>query len=215
MTDDSRRDLILVERASALVLRCLRRAFPDDYDRRCIYAAAGLKHLLSGAGMDARLHAGDFLALVVARDGSRAGLQGFGGGDGREAYSHYWVETPRRLVDLDPHLLPRSSSFAAAPLPLICWDKGDPAPIALHYRAAQRYAPDATMRFPAPIADRMSNFLDELGGRWMERSGATSSSSWSWMLTGEGSLRLAARRDVWAKGVLRFEREIDPASLPF
>jgi hypothetical protein len=87
--------------------------------------------------------------------------------------------------------------------------------MALRYRAAQRYAPDATMRFPAPIADRMSNFLDELGGRWMDRSGATSSSSWSWMLTGEGSLRLAARRDVWAKGVLRFEREIDPASLPF
>lgn len=213
MSDTARRDLVLVEHASSLVLGCLKRTFPSDYDRRCIYAAAGIKHLLSGSGIDARLHAGDFLALVVSCDGSRASMQGFGGGDSLEAYSHYSVETPQYLVDLGPHLLPKGSRFAAAPLPLLCWDKSDPVPIALRYRAAQRYAPDAKMLFPAAIADRMSGFLDDLGERWMARWSPTSSSPW--MLTGEESLQRAARRDIWAKGVLRFEREADPAMLPF
>lgn len=213
MSDVDRRDLALVERASALVVRSLKRTFPDDYDRRCLYAAAGIKHLLSASGIDARVHAGDFLALVVSRDGSRARMQGFGGADGSQAHSHYWVETPQHLVDVGPHLLTRGSSYPAASLPLLCWNKDEPLPIALRYRAVERYAPDARMRFPAEIADRMTAFLDELGARWTSMSGAGSSSAW--MLTGEASLDRAARKDMWAKGVLRFEREANPTMLPF
>lgn len=115
MNAAGRRDVILAERAGALVPRRLRRTFPDDYERRCIYAAAGTRHLLVASGVDARLHAGDFLALVISEDGSRAAMQGFGDGDGAEAYSHYWVETPRHFVDIGPDLLPRGSSFVAAP----------------------------------------------------------------------------------------------------
>ncbi len=76
-----------------------------------------------------------------------------------------------------------------------------------------RDALKSLLRFPNEIADRMTAFLDELGARWTSRSGAGSSSAW--ILTGEASFDRAARKDMWAKGVLRFERETNPAMLPF
>ena len=193
-----------IERAVAIVLRGLKRTFPDDYDRRCMYAAAGIKHLLSATGTDARIHAGDFLALVVSRDESRASMQGFRGSTGGEAFSHYWVETPRLLIDLGPHLLPRGSSFPAADMPIIAWDKTQPLPLAFRYRVLERYAPNAAMLLPTDIADRMGAFLADMELRSQQRSSIATAPTW--LLTGEQSLQRAARRDEWARGALRFER---------
>lgn len=161
---------------------------------------------------DARVHAGDFLALVVSRDGERAAIQGFGGG-GMEAHSRYWVETPQHLIDVGPHLLAKGSSLPAAPLPILWRNKSEPLPLALRHRVVQRYAPDATMVFPAPIATRMSAFLDDLAGRWLAKSGAEA--PLTAVLTGDDALLRFARRGVWARGAQRLQGEADPTMLPF
>lgn len=212
MTELSRKVFVTVERATSLVLRTLKRTFPDDFDRRCFYAAAGTRHLLGSAGIDARIHAGDFCALVVSKDGSRAGLQGFGGATESLTFSHYWVETASLLVDLGPHLLPKGSSFPAAPIPILAWNKHEPLLSAFRYRLLERYLPDAEMRFPEDISLRMTSFLSNLSERWARKR---SSTSVAWLLTSENEAIRAARRDVWAAGVLRFEREVNTASLPF
>jgi hypothetical protein len=213
MTVPDRRVIATVKRASSIVLRALKRTFPEDFDRRCIYAAAGIKHLLTSAGIDARMCGGDFLALVVSKDGSRAMMQGFGGASGELNFSHYWVETPRLLVDLGLHLLPRGSSFPAVAMPVLAWDKAEPLYTALRYRALEIYAPDAKMSSPDDITQRMSVFLDDIEKRGLQKR--NSSTFPVWLLTGESSLHREARRDVWASAVLRFEREADISNLPF
>lgn len=194
MSGPDRREIAAVERAAALVLRTLKRTFPEDFDRRCIYAAAGTNHLLASAGIDARIHAGDFCALVVSKEGSRASMQGFGGATDELTFSHYWVETPDLLIDLGPHLLPRGSSFAAAPIPVLARNQAEPIYAALRYRVLESYAPNAGMLFPRDIADRMSSFLSDMSERWTQRKGSPSTSFW--LLTGEMDLERASRRDV-------------------
>lgn len=212
MSDLDRKEIARVERATSVVLRALKHAFPDNYDQRCIYAAAGIKYLLEATGMDARIYAGDFLALVVSKDGSHASMQGFGGATGELAFSHYWVETPRLLIDLGPHLLPRGSRFSAAPIPVLAWNKTEPLYLALRYRALERYAPNAQMLLSSDIAERMADFLADTAVRWARQKGPPPTSTW--LLTDKRALEKAARRDVWATSVLRFEREADSVSLP-
>lgn len=207
------REIATIKRATELVLSAIKRTFPDDFDRRCIYAAAGMKHLLASLGTNAHIHAGDFCALVVSKDGLRASMQGFGGATYGKTFSHYWLETPKVLIDLAPHLLPKGSSFAAAPIPVLAWDKAKPIYIALRYRTLERYAPDAIMMLPKDVADRMSSFLSDISERWARHM--SSPPNQFWLLTSEKDLERASRRDVWAAGVLRFEREVDPATLPF
>lgn len=95
---------------------------------------------------------------------------------------------------------------------MLCWDKREPLPLAMRYHALQRYAPDARMFFPNSIAERMSAFLVDLEGRWPPRPGGSASGPRA--LTGPADLQRAQRRDPWSRGVLRFGREIDLATLP-
>lgn len=64
-------------------------------------------------------------ALVVSKEGLHASMQGFGGATYGKTFSHYWLETPKVLIDLAPHLLPKGSSLAAAPIPVLVWDKAN------------------------------------------------------------------------------------------
>jgi hypothetical protein len=92
----------------------LRKEFPEDFYKRCMYAAFGSTALLQDAGYEANIVGGDFLAFVVAKSEQRAGLQGFG--LGTDQPSHFWVEVDNTIVDVGPHYLPEDSRFPAASL---------------------------------------------------------------------------------------------------
>lgn len=62
------------------------------------------------------------------------------------------------------------------------------------------------------IARRMTSFLSDISERWVR--GGTSTPV-AWLRTRKNEANRAACRDVWAAGVLRFEREANTASLPF
>jgi hypothetical protein len=67
-------------RALSVVDRALRKEFPGDFDKRCMYAASASCVLLHEAGFDSTIAGADFLAFVVSTSGHRAGMQGLGGG---------------------------------------------------------------------------------------------------------------------------------------
>lgn len=159
-------ELASAKRALSVTLRALRSAFPDDHDRRCLYAAAGLQRLLDRVRIDARIQGGDFMALVVSKGGDRPSMQGFGRSEAWAEVSYYWVETPELLLDVGPHLLTRSSSFPAAGIPLLAWNKKEDLPVALRYRTRERYDRDTMMILPGEIASKMKAFLDDVGRRW-------------------------------------------------
>jgi len=159
------------------------------------------------------VHGGDFLSLVVSKDGRQATMQGYGNAEAVGEVSHYWVETPGLHLDLGPHLLPRACRFPAAEIPFLAWRKSHPLPAALRYRTRDRYDPYGPMTFPDDIARRMELFLADVAARWEARQGSLPSPTW--FLMDAQSLRQAATRDMWARGVVHFERRSGSQTLPF
>lgn len=199
-------------RQVSVVDSALRAMFPQDYDKRCMYAAFGLRVLLREAGVNAKIIGGDFVAFVVARTEKRAGMEGFGFGE--EYPSHYWVETEDTLVDLGPHYLPRASSYPAAKMPIVTWRTDEPLPLYLRYRTRIRYGPDVELASDAAITARMCDFLEQCANCKNARLGQPKLPSW--VLTGTSSLVSAAERgDVWARNAMRFSRVARAEELPF
>jgi hypothetical protein len=198
-----------IARAMVVVDRSLRAMFPEDYDQRCMYAAFGIQTLLRRAEMQANIVGGDFMTFVVAQDGRKAAMQGFGSSD--TGTSHFWVETPDFLIDLGPHYLSRRSSFPAARLPFVRWRKADPLPAYLHYNAKIRYAPDAALVSDEVISARMEEFV----GRCLLRAKAILGQPTLpiWLLTGAASLDLFAQAgDSWAIAAKRYVKEFPAAT---
>lgn len=204
-----------VTRSLAIVDKALRAAFPDDFDRRCMYAAFGLRQLLQEAGQTVQIVGGQFLCLVVSPDGSRATFQGFGTPSAQAPEpSHYWVEVGQTLVDLGPHYLPRRSSHRAAPMPLLRWSLQTNLPSFLRYKEAVRYDQNVELIADNAISKRMDDFL--LRCQQESRSATGDVKLPSWQFRDLGSLQYAVQRgDAWARGAMSFIKTRPTVSLPF
>ena len=136
-----------VTRTLYVVDRSLRKEFPEDYFKRCMYAAFGTSALLQDAGFNANIVGGDFLAFVVARFEQRAGLQGFG--LGTDQPSHFWVEVDGTIIDVGPHYLPDDARFPATPMPFVAWSSASTLPLYLRYRSHIQYDPRVRLELDA------------------------------------------------------------------
>lgn len=202
----------VIARALYVVDRALRSEFPDDYDKRCLYAAFGTCALIQDAGFEANIAGGEFLAFVVSKSGQRAGLQGFGANPAQP--SHYWVEVEGTIVDLGPHYLPRGSSFPAEPMPIVAWRPGSELPRYLRYRTTIRYAPDAELQSDGVITVRKEAFVSKCQSRYKAQVGQPKLPVW--LLSGSVSFDAAVlRRDTWARNAKTFANGIEESQLPF
>jgi len=204
-----------VTRSLAIVDKALRATFPDDFDRRCMYAAFGLRQLLQEAGQTVQIVGGQFLCLVVSPDGRRATFQGFGMPSSQAPEpSHYWVEVGQTLVDLGPHYLPRRSSHRAAPMPLLRWSLQTNLPSFLRYKEAVRYDQHVELIADSAISKRMDNFL--LRCQQESRNATGDVKLPSWQFRDMASLQYAVQRhDAWARAAMSFIKTRPTVLLPF
>ncbi len=201
-----------ISRALSVVDRTLRKEFPRDYDKRCIYAAFAICALLHDLDIEANIVGGDFVAFVVSQSGDRAGLQGFG--NAGEELSHYWVAAADTIIDVGPHYLPKGSSFQAANMPLVAWSPMNELPLVLRYRPKMRFASQVELRSSTEIQVRKELFVSQCTRRYNAQLGQPKLPTW--LLTGLASLELAARSgDFWARNALLFADRMDEAQLPF
>ncbi|MFJ0454189.1 hypothetical protein [Bordetella bronchiseptica] len=204
-----------ITRSLALVDKVLRETFPDDFDKRCMYAAFGLRRLLHETGLTPVIVGGQFMCLVISPDGKRATVQGFGSPNApTQEPSHYWVEVGQTLVDLGPHYLPRRSSHPAAPIPFIRWPLQIGLPPFLRYQATVRYDPDVMLASDEAITARMNDFLTRCQQESQEAIGDAKIPGWQFR--DMPSLQYAAQRgDVWARGAMFFIKTRPPMAFPF
>lgn len=194
------------------VANALRVEFPDDFHKRCLYAAWGVRSLLIDAGVRAEFIGGDFVAFVVSRDGTRAGVQGFT--HAKDQCSHFWVEASGRLIDIGPHFLPNESSYDVAEMPAVAWDLSHQLPRYLRYRIQERFNEDTLLIRDQVINSRCAAFAECC--RRIARSSDAPSKFPTWIVTGPASVEIAANRKVpWAIGAARFARRSDSADVPF
>lgn len=190
-----------VTRSLSIVDRALRRTFPADYPRRCLYAAFSIQALLSDLGHDASIQGGDAVAFMVSRSGKQAGMQGFAGA--AEGQAHYWVVASEWLIDIGPHYLPQDSSFLAAPVPLVFWDLTAGLPPYLRYRALEDFGTAISLVATDEIHERMDVFIAQCRSKSKQQFGQPKLPMW--LLTSPAAVELnAARGDAWARGALRF-----------
>lgn len=204
-----------ITRSLAVVDKTLREAFPEDFDKRCMYAAFGLRQLLQAAGLTPQIVGGQFMCLVVSPDGQQATFQGFGTPNSQAPEpSHYWVEVGQVLVDLGPHYLSRRSSHPAASMPFVRWSLHTNLPPFLRYQEAVRYDQNVMLAADPTITKRMKDFLDYC----LQESQATTGETRlpSWQLKDMTSLQYAAQRgDAWARAGVFFLKTRPVVSLPF
>lgn len=186
-------------RTLAIVLDCLREAFPQDFHRRCAYSARAIVALLGREGVTARAVGGRFTALAVGTYGERLALQGFEAGP--EPFPHLWVETADWQIDLGPYLLPFGSPFPIVPMPALIWDRAQPLPAALRYTAIDILPDAAPFSTDPAVAARADWFVRccleraESGGPFPH-----------WIATGEAALAQAATAgDAWALAARHFD----------
>lgn len=200
------------ERMMAIVEAMLREMFPDDFFRRCAFAAFGLRALIEDGGVEARLVGGQFGAFVMTPDRRRLAVQGFGSGP--EPFPHLWVETPAYLIDLGPHLLAFGSEYRIVGMPAVIWDLAAPMPAALRYKASGTLPPGARISADRSVSDLCDVFVDRCRDR--ELACPKGERLRTWIATNYGSLEAAVRlRDRWALGAKRFERTAQHQPLPF
>jgi hypothetical protein len=196
-----------------VVVRSLRKEFPEDFYKRCYYATFAMRALLLDGGVEAEIVGGDFVAFIVSRDGVRAGMQGFG--FGADQCSHVWIEAEGRLLDVGPHLLPEDASYPLSRMPLVAWDLATPFPAYLRYRRVQRFPADAVMSAVPGQNARCDNFIAACRSR--AASQVAGAKPLTWLLTDPNATVAAAARslDSWAIGAMRFARMTSISDLPF
>ncbi|CAN7440941.1 hypothetical protein LJR164_002870 [Phenylobacterium sp. LjRoot164] len=195
-----------------VVVRSLRKEFPEDFYKRCYYAAFAMRALLLDGGVEAEIVGGDVVAFIVSRDGGRASMQGFG--FGAEQCSHFWVEADGRLLDVGPYLLPEDASYPVSSIPLVAWDLATPFPAYLRYRRVQRFPADAVMSALPEQNARCDRFIAACRSR--AASHIAGSKPLTWLLTDPNATVAAARRhDSWAIGAIGFARMTNISDLPF
>jgi hypothetical protein len=205
-------NLALVEQVLAAVEALLCESFPDDFYRRCAFAAFGVRALLRDSGVDAVLVGGQFAAFVMTPDQGRLAIQGFR--SGHEPHPHYWVEAEDRLIDLGPYLLAFGSDYPIVPMPALAWDMSAPLPASFRYKAQQRYPADSRMSIDPKLCAQADAFVQRCREKLAERDSALRLSTW--LATSYASLMAAVEReDSWACGAKRFEQVAQNHPLPF
>ncbi|MBP1843906.1 hypothetical protein J2046_002164 [Rhizobium petrolearium] len=190
-----------VARSFSIVDRALRRSFPADYHKRCMYAAFGMQTLLSDFGHDASIQGGDAVTFMVSRSGHQAGMQGFA--HAQEGHAHYWVVAAGWLIDIGPHYLPRDSGYPAAEVPLVCWEIAGGLPPFLRYRVLEDFGPLTGLAATNEIHERMELFIGQCRSKAGNLIGQPKLPTW--LLTSREAVERSAKQgDVWAKGALRF-----------
>lgn len=200
-----------IETCLAIVERTLRRTFPQDFYKRCAYAAYGTATLMRDHGVCAEIVGGDFAAFIMSTDHRRAGMQGFAFGESQ--CSHFWVEAGGRLLDVAPHLLPHDASYPVVPMPAVAWDLVHTLPRSLQYREQDRF-PDSVLMGDPEIVARMERFVAACRDRMKQQKGALRFPTWV-ITDPEALLAEASKRNPWAVGAVRFGQHIDPLDLPF
>ncbi len=201
----------VVERVLCVADRCLKAQFPDDYHKRCLYAAFGVHSLLQSLGHKPVIVGGNFLAFVVSRDQAQASMQGYGMSP--TEHSHYWVELDGALIDLGTHYLPVGASFSASPMPALCWDERYPMPKGLRYVPEARYVTGEMTGLEPHIVEKMVPFLAACNAR-MTRP-LVKARIGKWLATSPSSIKQAAiAGDPWARAVIRYET-MPAERLPF
>lgn len=184
-----------IDTALAVTDYALRQVFPNDFHKRCMYAAIATATLLQEAGVEAHVVGGDFLCLMVSRNGRNMNGQGFGSSSS-PAPSHYWTVAKGLMIDLGPSYLVHESSFPAVEPPIVRWRQTAPLPGFLAYRARTENAHDAPLDDRA-IQRRLEGFLSHC--RALRSSGVAIATLRHWQLKDFASLKIAARaRDPWA-----------------
>jgi hypothetical protein len=204
--------LATVERVLAAVEACLCETFPDDFYRRCPFAAFAIRALLRDAGVEAVLAGGQFAAFVMTPDQARLALQGFK--SGHEPHPHYWVEADDRLIDLGPHLLAFGSEYPIVPMPALAWGMSAPLPAAFRYKARQRYPADSRMSLDPALCAQADRFVDQC--RDVLNEALRPRNFPTWIASSYASLVAAVERgDPWAAGAMGFEQMAQNHPLPF
>lgn len=198
-------------RALAITDASLRTFFPNDFYKRCMYAAFGLSALLQDAGISTRIIGGDFLCALVSTDGMQMSLQGFGSFNQNEP-SHFWVEARGFMLDLGPTYLPYESSFPAPSPPILRRPISTPQPNFLCYREKVRFSKEFEISTPE-IRQRIIEFIDHC--RRINQSKADRALPNMWLLKDYQSLQHAAnKRDPWAIAAIRFLNKSLKAEFP-
>jgi hypothetical protein len=175
-----------ITRALTVVDLSLREVFPNNYWKRCTYAAFGLNRLLSQGGIASEFVSGDILCFTLSTDGRTPLLEGYGNAAGGGP-SHYWIEAEGALLDLGAHYLPMEARRPIVPMPVIRWDAKEPLPRYLRYRELAR-AP--AMQPEATIAEKVHGFVQHCELR--DRRLGDDLTMPHWALTGPASLDAAA-----------------------
>jgi len=198
-------------RALSVVDQALREAFPDNYWKRCTYAAFGLHTLLKDNEVATQIVFGDMMCFTLSPDASKPGMAGYGNA-GAGAPAHFWVEAGGSLLDLGPHYLPCDALRPIVSMPLIRWPLDEPMPLYLRYLEKGRGHADVR---PEPSMSRqVADFIERC--RALRHSAVDASPPPAWQLTGTPSLRSAADNgDIWARGALRWSSRVKSSVLPF
>ncbi|MCE6959646.1 hypothetical protein LAZ40_11515 [Cereibacter sphaeroides] len=198
-----------VARCAHVVDRSLRKCFPEDFDARCMYAAFGMHRLAQTIGLRSIVVAGDFVALSVAMDNSRASFQGYQRSEGD--FAHYWGEIEDHIVDLGPSYLSIRSRYPAVRAPIVMWPMEVSLPPSLRYSPKIRYAPDVQFALEPEMMRRMDRFLVTCEAKFAQISGQPRESNW--LVSSQRSIDVAAARgDLWALGSKRISKEAGEAT---
>ena len=202
-----------VERSLAIVDRALRQSFPDDYHKRCMYAAFGLQAMLKDLGFEPDILGGDMLAFMVSRSERQGGMQGFAGSV--DGHAHYWLEVEGRLVDVGPHYLPRDADYPAATVPFVSWSIQEPLPPFLRYRIGGNFGSKTVLLSDEIINERMDKFVAICRRKLKGQVGQPKPPYW--VLSGTASLlHHGAEGDPWVRNAMRFATMREAvAGLPF
>lgn len=201
-----------IEGILTIVAESLRDKFPDDFYKRCGYAAWAVRALLIDEDAEAELVGGNFVAFVVSPSTGQVGLQGFGYNPSQCA--HFWVESMRRIIDLGPYVLPFGSSFSVLPMPAVAWRMDHSLPKYLRYQTLQRFPSHAVMSPDPIINERCRQFIESCRTKWNQNKARNHFPTW--LLSSPAALQRAInRRDGWARNALLFERRLALHELPF
>lgn len=201
-----------LEHRLAIVAETLREVFPQDFHKRCTYASFGILALLRDAGEEASVVGGDLLAFILPRDGKNPSMKGFGNVEGE--CSHFWVQTPERLIDLGTHFLPEDANVPVAKMPAVAWEISAGFPNYLRYRERGRFAQHTEMDGDHMVAEKGKAFVERCHTRLANQTAQLKFPTW--VVTGRPSVAIAAKRgDRWAIGAEKFDGWVDPRSIPF
>ena len=202
-----------IDRVFHTVDQELRQSFPDDYWKRCMYAASATKTLLEKLGKNSIVVSGDFIGFVVSPDSKTASFRGFASAENSAA--HLWVECENTLLDIMPFYLPddNENQNSMCKLAPIAWNQKERLPPAISYIVKTRYAVDFKFRGMPGYQEKITAFSDAC----VERMAQTRrvKPHFNWVLSDSKILSVMANiRDPWAMSLVKYENMPNPPTKP-